>query len=353
MPITFGTQPSNVSNFTIPNLASGYVKANTPSPWNAVAAPKPAPNSAAPNTNVATTNANTDTTNNTTPTNTNANATTAGTNKVDLQAAAYYNDLGSNIQNQIDALGGTQNQLIDNVNHSADAALKDTNDSYAIANRNYNLARTGTVNDNELAKAQIDDGVVSNTNSMQRLLGIAGSGNSSAANYAAFAAAKLGTDQRTGVQRSYDKNLQSQDTNYGDTTDAYNKNIGKIGEGRTVKSNAVRQSVNNNRISLLNTLAGLKIQAGQAGGQDYTTARAAAGPYEQQIRDATAANTGLMKDYANPIYDTTGVAFKPPTLESYNQPMAGAVKGATNTNEQISPAYYNLLKKDPNGNILA
>lgn len=272
---------------------------------------------------------------------------------MDPEAAQMYADEMTKAQNQINGLGGLQDSYMGNIGNSYNNSLKDTNDQFAIAERNYNDGRSNTIADNELAKSNIDRNVATNQNSLARLLGIAGSGNSSAARYAALLAARQGTNQRSEVQKNYSRNLQGMDTAFGDTRAVRDKNVLRLGEDKFAKEQALKKSINDNKSSLLQTLATLGIQKGQALGKTYSQARSAADPYSAQIRNIQAANQGLARDYQNPLFNTAGVAFAAPQLASYNSDNAGIrFDGQTAATEQVAPAYQRGFKKDEKGNLI-
>lgn len=271
---------------------------------------------------------------------------------VDPQAAAYYGDQIDRINNQL----GTLNPQLQAGKQNVQNTYNDQNNQLSLTEgqgtRDYNTNRANTITDEQTAKGNIDTGVRQNNTALLRLLGSAGSGDSSAAQILApYAAARAGSVQRGQVQTTYGRNLQGLDTNYGD----FQQNIGisraDLAKQRDDQLNTLTSGIDQTRAKLLDTLAGLVTQQGQAGGKTYTDAYAGAQPYVSQADSLIRGLVDLSKQYQNPALAAKPVAYNAPSLDAYNFDNTGAPAaggGQPVYADQLSP--YSLLfnKKQPN-----
>lgn len=278
------------------------------------------------------------------------NNSAAAAPAVDPQAAAFYDDQLRRGQQQIDLLDPQFNVGRDNILNSYTSARNDLTGQQARATRDYTTNRGNTISDQEAAKQQIDTGVRQNTTAIQRLLGRAGSGNSSAAQVAApFAAGRAGSQQRSQVQQQYGRNLQALDTNYGDTQNQFTSAFGDLDRQRDTNVNQLQAKTNETRSRLLETLASLSAQKGQAQGQTYQQARSAAQPFLSQADALYGQAADLGRQYANPVIQAAPVTYQAPTLDAYNYDrVAPASSDSPAYADQINP-YGFLFGRDRRG----
>lgn len=264
----------------------------------------------------------------------------------DPQASQYYGDQIGRVNAQLGFLDPQLGVGKQNILDAYNSGLNTLNTGEARASRDYNTNRTNTISDQQTAKQNIDTGVRQQTTALQRLLGRAGSGNSSAAyDLAPFAAARAGSQQRQQVQDKYGRNLSALDTNYNDYETDVGNSRNDLGRQRDTQTNALIAGTNQTRAQLLDTLAGLTTQQGQAQGQSYTQARSAAAPYESQINDLLSRVAGLSQQYASPVIAANPTVYNAPSLQSYDYGSTGAptAPGADQPvyADQVTP--YSLL----------
>lgn len=265
-------------------------------------------------------------------------------------ADPYYAAQIARINTQLGQLDPQLNVGKQNVLDSYNTAYNDLSGQQGRATRDYNTTRGNTISDEQAAKQNIDTGVRTTTNALQRLFGAAGSGRSSASLVAApFAAARQGSQQRTQVNNQYGRNLQSLDTGYGDAQNQFATGFNDIGHQRDTQLNSLQSSINTNRAKLLDTLASLTGQRAQAGGQTIAQATSAAQPFANQADALYGGLADLSRQYQNPVVQAAPVAYKPPELGSYNYDQTAAPTTQDPFAGDISPYYSTLFGKDRRG----
>jgi len=273
---------------------------------------------------------------------------------VDPTVAALYSSKIADVNNQIGALDPQLQAGKQNIQGGYNQALYNENLANDQATRDYNTAKQTSTQGALTAKNNIDSGVRQNTNALQRLLGLAGSGNSSASEVLApYAASRAGDVQRQGVQTSFGQNQQALDTNYGDTQQKHQQNLGDLSTQEQNNLQDLQTGINTTRSSLLSSLASLTGQQAQAAGKTPTDIVAAEQPLLDQISNIIKSNAATGAKATNPVYNTTPTAFTAPNLSSYDVGSTGAPSASlpAGTNVSSTPYLAQLLgTKDKNGN---
>ena len=190
----------------------------------------------------------------------------------------------------------------------------------------YGQNRNQTVQDNILAKDNIDTGVRNQAQGIQRLLGAHGAGNSSAAQILGpYAAALQGSQQRAQVQNAYGHNLGAIDQSISNYGTEFNNSVGSLNNQRDTQLNSLNQGIASSRGSLLGQ------RSDAAGNQGQINA----------ILDS-AARLGI-----TPQFTPTAINTKAPDLKQYNYDQAAPIQAAQNGIDpnlaQGAGAYWNLL----------
>jgi hypothetical protein len=228
----------------------------------------------------------------------------------------------------------------------------------AAAQRDY---QTG-VQQNTQSYLNNRNGIQSNTranaNALQRLLGINGSGNSSAAyEQAPYAAALQGSQQLNQAQTTFGNNAGSLDTNWQDTQRGYGNAFEDLNQKYT-QENSLRASIAQARAGLLDKIAQATTNAGLARGQNYAQAAGARAPYQSQIDSLLSQITQLGSQFASPVMRTPDVSYQAPNLSNYFL-NGGQAQAAQSQQAQggaasdISPTFLGLLsgqQRDQFGN---
>jgi hypothetical protein len=105
---------------------------------------------------------------------------------------------------------------------------------------------------NQVARDNIGAGVRNTNQSLLRLLGAHGSGNSSASQILApFAAASQGNQQRSQVQQAYGQNMSALDQNELNTNLGYDNSFGQLANDRQTQEQQLQSQLGQSRASLL------------------------------------------------------------------------------------------------------
>jgi hypothetical protein len=200
------------------------------------------------------------------------------------------------------------------------------------ADTNYKNSKDSTGQDNVLAKNNIASNVGYQANALQRLLGAHGSGSSSAALLMApYAAARQGSIDRTGVDRTFAKNNQALDQNYGNYGLQYDKSQQDLLHQKDVNTNQVDSGIDSTKATLLQQLAGL--QANPAAAQQYI----------DQSNALLGQVDNLGKQYATPVQATAPPTYTAPSLDSYAQPTRQALQVQPSAATDTTNPFTNLL----------
>jgi hypothetical protein len=257
---------------------------------------------------------------------------------------AMLDQSSKNVNEQLGRLDNQRSIGYGNIDSNYNSAYNRLLDSKGIADRNFGISKDQTTQDNVLARNNIDSRVRSRSTGLQRLLGNAGSGNSSAALYAAPRAAALeGTQLRQGVDRTYGRNMASIDMSQGDYQRQYNNSLTDLGNQRDQKRNEFSSGIEQTRASLLDQLANIGVQRAQAGGQTYQQAQSARAPYDSQITSLMQAIDNYGK--INPVMQAQVPNFAAPNLAQYNTTQM-ATPQMVNQNPgtaDIASPYWSLL----------
>ncbi|MEI7632618.1 MAG: hypothetical protein WCJ60_04875, partial [bacterium] len=188
-----------------------------------------------------------------------------------------------------------------------------------------------TGQDNVIAKNNIAANVGYQSNALQRLLGSRGSGSSSSAQFLApYAAARLGALDRSGLDRTFAKNNQALDQNYGDYGLQYDKAQKDLNDQRDLNYNKVDSGIKSTKASLLQQLAGLQTDPTQT--QSYI----------DQSNQLLGQVDNLGKQYASPVAIAAQPTYKAPTLDSYAAPTRQAAQIQNAATDTTNP-FTNLL----------
>jgi hypothetical protein len=260
-------------------------------------------------------------------------------------ANQYYDSLQSGVQTQLDRLPAQDTIGTKNINDAYNSSYNTLLGQNNIATRNYNTSKDQTLQDNVATHGDIQAGVGQTANSLQRLLGAHGAGNSSAARVAApYAAARTGAIQNNQVQKAFGRNQQALDTNFGDYTQGFNTGVKDLAHQRDTQTQGLESSIAQNKASLLSQLASIAQQRAQAKpGATQADVIAAAAPYQSQINQLGTQIDQLGQQYAQPVLQTNTPAYQAPTLESYDYTKAAApILNDNGVSSNINP-FLNVL----------
>jgi hypothetical protein len=296
---------------------------------------------------------------NPTPTYTYANGGSAGSAQ-DVQNAA---DTAAYYQSQIDNLNGQNGRLdsqlntgLDNYQNSYNQAKGRLDQQKGFAEQNFNTQTQDNKSQYSRNRSAIQSQTANRANALQRLLGIAGAGNSSAAyEQAPYAAGIQGTRQLDDAQQAYGTNGRNLDMSWQRTLADYNNNSTDLNDKLHNGQNALRSSINQTRASLLGQIQGLGQQRDMAQGSSYQTARNNQAGYQAQINSLLDSIAGLGRQ--NTTVSTGDVNFAAPDMQQYflNQGKTGTVQAGNPGTSDVNPIFAPLLnqQRDEFGNLIA
>lgn len=292
-------------------------------------------------------------------------AGTTNTNTYDAAAAqqaqqtaaalAILNDQQRVINEQIGRLDPTLNVGLGNINNSYTNSLNRLDQQKAVANRDYDTGTQDTIKGYQSSRNQVATNVRGRENALQRLLGLAGSGNSSAAQDAVpYAATLEGTQQLAPVQQTYGINRRNLDTNWEDTLRNYQNSQQDLAAQKFQQEQSLRSSIAQTRADLLSKLSTLGVQRAQAQGGDVNAAIAAQGGTQAEINNLLNQIVNLGNQYANPVLRTADLAFQAPELGKYNLGPQGEIATSAPGSDNIDPTFLPVLnEKDKQQSLLS
>jgi hypothetical protein len=276
------------------------------------------------------------------------------------EQASWYDDQANNLNGQIGRLDGQQATGLGNIDSSYNTQYNRLGEQKAMGERNYNTSRDQTIQ----GYTNTRNGVMSQTNAhmsaLQRLLGMNGAGNSSAAYDAVpYAATMVGSQALGQAQQTYGNNLGALDTNWQDTQRQYSNSLSDLGDQKFQQQQGLKSSIASTRAGLLEKIAEATRQRELAKGGGYEQAKAAANPYMEQVNSLLSQMTQLGNQYQNPVMQAKDVHYAAPNLGQYSlgQGMSGPQNPSLQTPEGsgANPLLTGLLgqkERDQYGNPL-
>lgn len=276
----------------------------------------------------------------------------------DPNQAAWYADQVAQLQAQIDRLGGQQDVGLQNIGNSYNQSYNRLTDQQAVNKRNYDTS----VQQSNQGYANTRGGIMNQTNAtanaLQRLLGINGAGNSSAAFYAApYAAGLQGSQAMNQAQQTYANNMSALDTNWQDAQRGYSDAFTDLDRQKFSQEQNLRSSIAQTRAGLLSKIAEANQQRQIALGSGYESARAAANPYLQQVNSLLDSIAALSSQFQNPVIKAGEVSYKAPDLGRYTLGQGGGIQqsqqpAASDMNPALLPILADRRDRDQFGQPL-
>jgi hypothetical protein len=275
----------------------------------------------------------------------------------DPNTAAYYQSVIDQLNGQNGRLDSQQNVGLGNINNSYNQQYNRLGDQQTTAQRNYNQQDQQNMQNYANTRNGILSQTHSTSNALQRLLGLNGAGNSSAAlEEAPYAAGLQGTQNLNQAQQSFSTNGTNLKNSWQDAQRQYSNALDDLNNQKYQQENGLRSSIAQTRANLLDQIGAAATNKNLALGQNYAQAQAARTPYQQQINTLLDSITNLGNQYQNPVLKAGNVTFNTPDQSQFSlghqatiqsqQPGAGA---------NLDNNFLNLIgmnQKDKNGNPL-
>lgn len=250
--------------------------------------------------------------------------------------ASLINQLNS----QMGQLDNQQNVGLSNLQNSWQGSMNSLDQQNALAQNQYNTQNQ----QNTQSYLNNRNNIITNTNAqanaLQRLLGINGAGNSSAAYDAVpYAASQYGSQNLNGAQTTYGNNAS-------DLTNAWDQTEMNYGQGKDSLNQQLYAGQNGLKSSIAQTRASLLSELGQL--QNTTQ-------YDPQVSSLMGQITQLSNQYANPVLSAPNLSFSPSTLADYSLGQQTAAQNAPSAGQsEVNPTFLGMLsgQRDQYGNLV-
>jgi hypothetical protein len=268
----------------------------------------------------------------------------SGYSNYDAVSAAEALGIINSANQGLSRLAGQRTTGQNNILSGYNDQYNDVNTRYGRDKTDYTNNKVQTQNDQIAAKNQINAGVRSKANSLQRLLGAYGAGSSDAAErYAPYLAARQGSQQRQEVNDKFSRNLSALDTNWGRADEDYKGVFADLIKQRDTQFRDYDAQTLQQEAQLRGQIA----QAQAAKRYAETGNRAAA----QAIIDA--AQPSINNIYAQidrlaaqtPVYQQADVQYQAPDLAQYTYDDSNYLDAAQ-TPSGVSPYFWGYFNQD-------
>lgn len=260
------------------------------------------------------------------------------------QAAASNPNQGTidQIQGQLGQLDTQQGIGLNNLQNSYQSSMNQLNQQHDLAQNQFNTSQHQNTQNYVNNRNNIITNTNAQMNALQRLLGLNGAGNSSAAyDLVPYAASQYGSQGLNQAQQTYGQNGANLQNAWDQTQLNYNNDQSNLGQQLYAGQNNLKSGIAQTRANLLSELGQL-----QGDTSKYT------GP----INDLLSQITQLSNQYANPVLNTPTLSFTPASLADYS---LGPQTAATNANNpgqsDVNPTFLGMLQgqqRDPYGNLI-
>jgi hypothetical protein len=242
-----------------------------------------------------------------------------GSSTYDPETLALYD---YQINNANSALGRLTNQRdigYSNIDNSYNESLNKLAVDRGTAERDYNLRVTDNTRDYADTRANLRANAGQQYSAVQRLLGSAGAGRSSAAQILApFAVGREAASRFGQVQDQFGKNSRNLDTSWGDTTRQYDEFGQDLQTQRDAKRRELDSGLSQNEASIRDQIAQLSLQRASAAGTPLQTALQTLQPQQSRINELLTQIDNLGRNYQGSVQAKGQVKFAAPELAQYN-----------------------------------
>ncbi len=260
------------------------------------------------------------------------------------QTVAEYDAMIRQLQAQEGRLGQTEQVGLGNIGNAYNLGRNRLDEQKGIAQRNFNT-QTGLNTQSYLgARNGIKQNTRATANALQRLLGINGAGNSSAAlEQAPYAAGLQGSTQLNGAQQTFSNNTNTLNTGWEDTERSYKNNTFDLDQQKYSQENSLRSSIAQTRAGILDRLGETSAQKALASGAGYGAAQAQRDSYQSRVNSLLDQITGLGNQYQNPVLKTGDVNFKSNPLDAFSLGNMAQINNQGGARANMNPGFLNLV----------
>ena len=250
----------------------------------------------------------------------------------------------NNANKQLGRIPGQLDTGLGNIQSTYDAANISLGNDLEAATGQYNTSKTQTGQDYTNSRAGIRQNAGQQQTALQRLLGAAGAGRSSAAQtLAPFAVGREAASRFGEVQDAFGRNQGALDTNFATTQTQFDDAEEDLNTQKTNQENTLRTGLDNAEIGLYDQLTGLGLQKNQLQGGGLADVQNTVTPYQTAVQKLLDQIDGYGKLAVNTPDQLTYAA---PDLEQYDysrfsRPELQAGNGAQ---DYVSP-FVSLLQQ--------
>ncbi|HEX4774762.1 MAG TPA: hypothetical protein VH234_04565 [Candidatus Saccharimonadales bacterium] len=245
------------------------------------------------------------------------------------------------LNGQLGQLDNQQNIGLGNIQNSYQNSQNQLNQQNSLAQNQFNTQNQ----QNTQGYLNNRNNIITNTNAqanaLQRLLGINGAGNSSAAyEQAPYAAAMYGSQNLNNAQQTYGNNASDLNNNWQQTESTYKNDLSNLDQQLYGQQNGLKSSIAQTRANILSQLSAA---------QNGTT------QYDPQINSLLGQITQLSNQYANPVLAAPNLSYTPSSLANYSLGPQTAGKNAPSAGQSdVNPTFLSLLgqQRDQFGNLM-
>jgi hypothetical protein len=222
----------------------------------------------------------------------------------------------SSANNALGRLDSQANTGYGNIDREYQDAYNRLDSTHQLGNQQYTQNKNSQLNDYLAKKAQVESQASSWLDAARRTLGTQGAGGGSAARYGVpFEAQNQATEGTAAAQATNNHNIQAIEQGHQQDEDKFKNSLSDIIRQRDQGKNDYQSQIENQRATLLSTIAQLTGQKQIANGGDFRAAQAAANPYTSQIQAIMSKIDGLA---ATPAVNAQNYTLSAPDLTGYN-----------------------------------
>lgn len=274
---------------------------------------------------------------------------TGGGSSYDPNDLAFIDSQIGSVNQGIGRLGNQRGIGLENILNSWQEAENKRQADKAVAERDYNTAKTDSTNQYLDSRSGIRRDAGNMYQSGRRALGAAGAGRSSALDVLLpFAVGKEAAMRFGETQDSFGKNQRGLDTSWSDTTRQYDEFGSDLTNKKRLKEQELEQGILGQEASLQDQLAQLQLQKSSLMGGNAAQALAGVAPIRDRISTILGQVDNLGKQYTGAVQPAGQVKFQAPELASYDYSKFAPVTAGQNQpalGDYVSPLTSIIQKR--------
>lgn len=233
-------------------------------------------------------------------------------------AAALYDQQAKAYEDQIAQLDPALGQTMADIGSGYNKSVNTQKQAFSDATQSYNTTKTNDTANEQTTQQGIREQTRQQGDALQRLLGLAGSGNSSAATVAApYYVGQNGAASARGAQTTFGQNQQALDTSFNKATRDNNTALDDLAQQEFSAQQSAKGANASAKVGLLDQIIAAVGNSGSAQGLSSADVTAKLQPFIDARAQAVRDSAGSTGKYAAPVYQTNPNIYTPPTISSY------------------------------------